>query len=204
MDFARTVDFGVEGQLKALSDIDGDYIDIISFSLLSARQPGMTLGVWQMRPESRGYVRARSADPGEPPAIQPNYLQAENDQRAIVDGLRWARRLLAGRALDAYRGPEMLPGPVALSDDELLGYARERGATVYHAVGSCRMGTDPLAVVGSDLRIHGVAGLRVVDASVMPTMVSANTNAATLMIAEKAPTPLQARAFELLGVSIAV
>ncbi|MEQ8817509.1 MAG: choline dehydrogenase [Thalassobaculum sp.] len=150
------------------------------------REPGMTLGVWQMRPESRGHVRARSADPDQPPAIQPNYLADETDRRAIVDGLRWGRRLLASPALEPYRGPETLPGPAARSDDELLAYARAKGATVYHAIGTCRMGADPDAVVGPDLRVRGLEGLRVVDASVMPTMVSANTNAATLMIAEKA------------------
>ena len=150
------------------------------------REPGITIGVWQMRPESRGSVRARSASPDEAPAIQPNYLSAEADRRAAIDGLRWALRLLASAALAPYRGPETLPGAGAVSDDDLLGYARARGATVYHAVGTCRMGIDPTAVVGPDLRVRGVAGLRVVDASVMPTMVSANTNAATLMIAEKA------------------
>ncbi len=150
------------------------------------REPGMTLGVWQMRPESRGHVRIRSANPDEAPAIQPNYLSAEADRRSAIDGLRWARRLLASAALAPYRGPETLPGADAVSDDELLGYARARGATVYHAVGTCRMGIDPTAVVGPDLRVRGLTSLRVVDASVMPTMVSANTNAATLMIAEKA------------------
>ncbi|MEQ8395765.1 choline dehydrogenase [Thalassobaculum sp.] len=150
------------------------------------RKPGMTVGVWQMRPDSRGYVRARSADPDDPPAIQPNYLTAETDRRAVIDGLRWARRLLAGSVLEPYRGPETLPGPQVQSDDELLGYARAKGATVYHAVGTCRMGSDPRAVVSPDLRLNGLSGIRVVDASVMPTMVSANTNAATLMIAEKA------------------
>jgi len=148
--------------------------------------PGMTIGVWQMRPESRGHVRAVSADPDAAPVIQPNYLTAETDRRAAVDGLKWARRLLASDALAGYRGPEALPGDGVRGDDELLAYARARGATVYHAIGTCRMGTDPMAVVGPDLALRGLAGLRVVDASVMPTMVSANTNAATLMIAEKA------------------
>jgi choline dehydrogenase len=148
--------------------------------------PGMTCGVWQMRPESKGFVRARTANPDDPPAIQPNYLTAETDRLAATAGLRWARRLLATRALAAYRGAETLPGETCRSDEALLAYARARGATVYHAVGTCRMGIDPTAVIGPDLKLKGMGGLRVVDASVMPTMVSANTNAATLMIAEKA------------------
>ncbi|RTL68365.1 MAG: choline dehydrogenase [Hyphomicrobiales bacterium] len=147
--------------------------------------PGMTLGVWQMRPESKGYVRARTANPEDAPAIQPNYLSAVADQRAIVDGLRWCRRLLATDALRSYCGPETVPGSKVSTDEELLDYARLHGATVYHAVSTCRMGQDPRAVVGFDLKVHGIIGLRVVDASVMPTMPSANTNAATLMIAEK-------------------
>jgi choline dehydrogenase len=148
--------------------------------------PGMTIGVWQMRPESKGFVRARTADPVDAPAIQPNYLSAVADQRAIVEGLRWCRRFLATDALRPYRGPETVPGTDVTTDEELLDYARQHGATVYHAVSTCRMGQDPRAVVSFDLKVHGMAGLRVVDASVMPTMPSANTNAATLMIAEKA------------------
>ncbi len=148
--------------------------------------PGMTCGVWQMRPHSRGWVRARSPDPAIAPAIQPNYLADEADRRAAVDGLRWARRLLDSPALAPYRGEETVPGPDVQTDAALLAYARARGSTVYHAISTCRMGSDPNAVVGADLRVHGIEGLRVVDASVMPTMVSANTNAATLMIAEKA------------------
>ena len=136
-----------------------------------------------MRPESTGHVRARSPDPEEPPAIQPNYLTAAEDCLAAVDGLRWARRLLAAEALAPWCGPETLPGESCQDEQALLAYARARGSTVYHAVGTCRMGVEPLAVVGPDLSLRGMAGLRVVDASVMPTMVSANTNAATLMIA---------------------
>jgi choline dehydrogenase-like flavoprotein len=146
----------------------------------------MTNGVWQMRPDSKGFVRARTAHPDDAPAIQPNYLSAATDQRAIVDGLRWCRRLLATDDLRQYRGVETLPGANVATDDELLDYARQHGATVYHAVSTCRMGQDPLAVVGADLKVHGITGLRVADASVMPTIPSANTNAATLMIAEKA------------------
>lgn len=150
------------------------------------RTPGMTAGFWQMRPESRGWVRARSADPQEAPAIQPNYLIAEEDRRAAVAGVRWCRRLLSTRALAPFSERETLPGLEAQTDEELLTHVRRRGATVYHAVGTCRMGPDPLAVVDERLRVHGLDRLRVVDASIMPSMPSANTNAATLMLAEKA------------------
>lgn len=150
------------------------------------KSPGMTIGVWQMRPHSAGHVRAITGDPFDPPEIQPNYLADPADQQAVVDGLKWCRKLLSSEALSAYRGSESLPGPNVVSNDDLLAYARTHGATVYHAVSSCRMGVDREAVVDPELRVRGLEGLRVVDASVMPTMVSANTNAATMMIAEKA------------------
>jgi choline dehydrogenase len=156
------------------------------------RLPGMTIGVWQMRPESRGFVRARTAEARDAPAIQPNYLTAQEDCRAVVAGLDWCRRLLATEALASYRGPETVPGEEVVGDDALLAYARRSGVTVFHAIGGCRMGGDPLAVVDAELRVHGIAVLRVVDASVMPTMPSANTNAATLMIAEKAADLIRA------------
>jgi choline dehydrogenase len=150
------------------------------------REPGMTIGVWQMRPHSTGHVRALSSNTDDAPEIQPNYLTDPADQRALVQGIRWCRKLLSSDDLATYRGPEALPGPDIQTDDDLLAYARTKGATVYHAVSTCRMGTDAAAVVDPALRVRGLERLRVVDASVMPTMVSANTNAATMMIAEKA------------------
>ncbi len=147
--------------------------------------PGMTNGLWVMRPQSRGFVRAVSGDVSQAPRIQPNYLAEQSDRELTVAGLRWCRRLLATQALEPFRDTETLPGADAQTDDELIDYARRTGATVYHAVSTCRMGSDADAVVDSRLRVHGLEGLRVVDASVMPTMPSANTNAATYMIAEK-------------------
>jgi choline dehydrogenase len=147
--------------------------------------PGMTGGVWQMRPLSRGYVEARSADLHEAPAINPRYFSEPTDRRAVVGGLRFLRRLFAAPALGRYCGPEFLPGTQVESDDELLDYARRKGSTVYHASCTCKMGNDPTAVVDDRLRVHGLEGLRVIDASVMPAVTSTNTNAPTIMIAER-------------------
>ncbi len=147
--------------------------------------PGITAGAWQMRPLSRGYVEAKSSDPKEAPAINPRYLSEQTDRRAIIGGLRFIRRLFAAPALAKYCGAEILPGAQVESDDELLDYARQKGSTVYHATCTCKMGTDQLAVVDDQLRVHGLQGLRVIDASVMPTVTSTNTNAPTIMIAER-------------------
>ena len=152
------------------------------------REPGMTVASWQQRPDSRGYVRIRSADPFAPPVIQPNYLAEESDRRVLLAAMKLARRLLASKPLQPYYAYEDFPGKDVQSDDELLGAAKARGTTTFHPNGTCRMGTamDRLAVVDDQLRVHGVQGLRVIDASVMPTMLSANLNAATMMIADKA------------------
>jgi choline dehydrogenase len=150
------------------------------------RLPGMTCGCSQLRPESRGWVRAASADPTAPPEIQPNYLADPIDQQATVAGMRAVRQIFAAPALARFCAAEILPGPAVASEDELLAHACERGSTIYHPIGSCRMGIDPLAVVDHRLRVMGVEGLRVVDASIMPTMPSGNTYAATIMVAEKA------------------
>jgi choline dehydrogenase-like flavoprotein len=147
--------------------------------------PGMTLGVYPLRPESRGSIHIRSRDPLTPPAISPRFLAEEVDRRRLLAGMRIARRIVEDPALDAYRDFELSPGTEVQSDDELLAYARSHGDTSYHPIGTCRMGSDSMAVVDQRLRVHGVHALRVIDASVMPAMVSGNTNAATLMIAEK-------------------
>ena len=155
-------------------------------------KPGMTAGVWQMRPESRGHVLARNPDPRVQPEINPNYLAEDRDRRAVIAGLRLARQWFAAPALAQYVVAETLPGPAIQRDDELLDYARRVGTTVFHASCSCRMGQDPMAVVDDQLRVKGLVGLRVIDASVMPTVTSTNTNAPTIMIAEKGALLLQA------------
>ncbi len=148
-------------------------------------KPGMTIGMWQMRPLSRGYVEAKSPDPAEQPAINPRYLAEDTDRRCVVGGLKLARRLFAAPAISRYVVAETIPGADVKSDDELLDYARQYGSTVFHATCSCRMGSDQMAVVDDRLRVHGLERLRVVDASVMPAVTSTNTNAPTIMIAEK-------------------
>ena len=148
-------------------------------------QPGMTGGIWQMRPESRGYVEARSNRPEDAPNINPRYLDDERDRRSVVGGLRFLRRLFAAPALARYVVAETEPGADVDTDSALLEYARRAGTTVFHASCSCRMGPDSMSVVDDNLRVHGLTGLRVIDASVMPAVTSTNTNAPTIMIAEK-------------------
>jgi len=147
---------------------------------------GFTMSVCQLRPESRGTVRIRSADPFEPPSMRPNYLATELDRRCAVAGIKLARSLAATNALRPYAAAEYRPGPEARSDEDLLAFARDFGATIFHPSGSCRMGSDSMAVVDERLRVLGVSGLRVVDCSIMPVLVSGNTAAPALMIAEKA------------------
>jgi choline dehydrogenase len=157
--------------------------------------PGMTCGVWQHRPFSVGHVRARSLDPFEAPIVQPNFLTDERDQQVLIGGMKLARRLLRTPALAPYFAEEMLPGPGVTTDDELLDFARAYGASCYHVMGTARMGpaSDPSAVVDDELRVRGIARLRVVDASIMPNMPSANICAATMMIAEKAADMIRGR-----------
>jgi choline dehydrogenase len=151
-------------------------------------EPGMTVASWQQRPESRGYVRARSADPFDAPIIQTNYLTAELDRRVIVAGMKLARRLLRSSPLSPYYAYEDFPGPGVETDDEFLMAATQRGTTTFHPGCTCRMGPadSTWAVVDDQLRVHGLDGLRVIDASIMPRMISANLNASTMMIADKA------------------
>jgi choline dehydrogenase len=147
---------------------------------------GFSASVCQLRPESRGSLRIKSADPTVPPEIRINYLATETDRAAFIEGIKILRRILGAPALKPYSVEEIHPGPKVTSDEELLNYCRRTGSTVYHPTSTCRMGNDPLAVVDQRLRVRGIEGLRVVDASVMPDLMSGNTNAPTIMIAEKA------------------
>ena len=145
---------------------------------------GFTAAAWQCHPESKGSIRIRSADPAADPVIVTNYLREERDRRTIVAGIRMLREIYAQPAFRDLWDAEVLPGPAAADDAGLLDFARQAGGTVFHCVGTCRMGSDDRAVVDPHLRVRGVQGLRVIDASVMPIVTSANTHAATLMIAE--------------------
>jgi choline dehydrogenase len=147
---------------------------------------GFTATVCQLRPESRGSLKIRSADPSAPPEIRINYLATETDRAAFIDGIHILRNILAAPAMKPYTMNEVYPGSDKTSDEDLLDFCRNTGSTVYHPTSTCRMGNDPLAVVDQRLRLRGIEGLRVVDASVMPDLMSGNTNAPTIMIAEKA------------------
>lgn len=138
------------------------------------------------RPESRGTIRIRSTDPTQHPLIQPNYFERPEDLRVCRDGIKISRDIVAQKAFDPYRGIEYGPGPEVKTDAQIDAYLREKMESIYHPVGTCKMGSDSLAVVDDRLRVHGVEGLRVVDASIMPTLVTGNTNAPTIMIAERA------------------
>jgi choline dehydrogenase-like flavoprotein len=150
------------------------------------RHPGMTIGVAQLRPQSVGSIHIKTADPHDAPAIRPNFLSAEVDRHCLVEGMKIARRIVGQPSMQRYVGQELSPGPGVDSFDEWLDFARRNGQTIYHPIGTCRMGTDEKAVTDTRLRVRGLDALRVVDASVMPRMVSGNTQAAVMMVAEKA------------------
>jgi choline dehydrogenase len=185
--------------MRALADADGRPVartpDIqFHVSTLSADMAGgkvhpfsgFTLSTCQLRPQARGHVRIRSLDPFQAPSMQPNYLSAELDRQTTVAGVKAARAIAATPAMRPYVKREHKPGPDARDDAALLEYARNSGQTIFHPTGTARMGRDAMAVVDERLRVHGIAGLRVVDCSIMPTLVSGNTNAPAVMIAEKA------------------
>ena len=163
---------------------------------VSVAKDGFTFHVCQLRPESRGRVGLRSADPLDDPAIFANYLATEEDRRALREGVKMMRQVAEQPALGPYRKEELYPGKDVQSDDEIDAWIRKHAETIYHPVGTCKMGAagDEMAVVDAELKVRGVEGLRVVDASVMPTLVGGNTNAPTIMIAEKAADMIRGRA----------
>jgi len=146
---------------------------------------GFSTTVCQLRPESRGEIRLSTRDPRTPPAIHPNYLATELDRRTLIAGVRLGRRIAEGASLRALIEGEYLPGEKVKTDAEILSYAKQYGGTVFHPTSTCRMGPDPMAVVDAKLRVRGIERLRIADASVMPTVVSGNTNAASIMIGER-------------------
>ena len=149
------------------------------------KEPGMTVNVCQLRPESQGSIHIKNGNPSSPPAIRPNFLTSETDRQALIGGIKIARSLGHTNVLSKFIDHETNPGPATATDEEILTFCRRTGGTVYHPIGTCKMGSDSEAVVDERLRVHGVTGLRVMDASIMPTLVSGNTNAPSIMIGEK-------------------
>jgi choline dehydrogenase len=149
------------------------------------RFPACTMVAIPCRPESRGWLRITSADPTRPPAMQPNYLSTQRDKETIVAGLRVIRNIFATEAMSRWVTEEYLPGPQATTDADLLEHVRATAGTTFHQTSTCMMGPGPMAVVDTELRVKGTQGLRVIDAAIMPTVVSGNTNATVIMIAEK-------------------
>jgi choline dehydrogenase len=189
------------GHLKTKPDLPAPDVQIlfapayfINHGFTQPEGHGFTIASALIRPQSRGCITLRSSDPFEPPAIQPDYLASEADLQVLLKAVKLARSLAQAKAFDPFRGAEVYPGPQAQSDETLCEYIRNNAETCYHPVGTCKMGDDPLAVVDAQLRVHGMEGLRVVDASIMPTIVSGNTNAPTIMIAEKAADLIKADA----------
>jgi choline dehydrogenase len=175
---------GLETPDMQLHVLPGSYDPAAPRRLLE-REPGLTVILGQCRPDSRGSIHIKSPTPGTEPAIRPNFLSAQTDRDATVAGMQIARRIMQQPAIAKYVAFETKPGDKVQSYDEWLDYARRTGTTTFHVIGTCKMGSDPLAVVDDRLRVHGIAGLRVIDASIMPTVPSGNTNAPTIMIAEK-------------------
>ncbi len=154
--------------------------------------PGCSLVAIPCRPESRGWLRIKSPDPRVPPAMQPNYLAARADQETMIAALKISRRIFQTPTMQRYVVEEFWPGAQVDTDQGLLEHAKKTGSTTFHQTSTCMMGSHDKAVVDTDLRVHGIEGLRVVDASVMPAVISGNTNAATIMIAEKASDLIRA------------
>ena len=175
-------------------------LHLVPFSVKDPKQrklqdfPSMSVGCYQLRPESLGSIHIRSSDPDAQPAIRFNFLADSIDRRTLADGFRIARRIVETRAMDHLRGEEFLPGKDVETDEQIIDWLRNNAQTAYHPIGTCRMGQGPNTVVDERLRVHGLQGLRVADASVFPTMPSGNTNAPSIMVGEKAADLIRASA----------
>ncbi len=189
--------------LKSRPDLDRPDLQVHTVAAImqdhgkvAVPKDGFTFHICQLRPESRGRVGLRSANPADDPAIFANYLATEEDRRALREGVRMMRKVAAQSALDPYRTQELFPGKDVETDEQIDAWIRKHAETIYHPVGTCKMGADgdEMAVVDGELKVRGIEGLRVVDASVMPTLVGGNTNAPTIMIAEKISDIIRGRA----------
>ncbi len=189
--------------LKSRPDLDRPDLQVHTVAAImqdhgkvAVPKDGFTFHICQLRPESRGRVGLRSANPSDDPAIFANYLATEEDRRALREGVRMMRKVAAQSALDPYRTQELFPGKDVETDEQIDAWIRKHAETIYHPVGTCKMGADgdEMAVVDGELKVRGIEGLRVVDASVMPTLVGGNTNAPTIMIAEKISDIIRGRA----------
>ena len=168
-----------------LPDADIELLFCPFFLFPTVAGKGYTIVVLQTHPQSRGQLTLRSTDPTQPPAIFANYFGHEADQQTLVKGMKLVRRLVQTKSFACYTDVEALPGPQVQSERQIIGYLRKNARSISHPVGTCKMGHDEMAVVDEQLRVHGVEGLRVVDASIMPTITHGNTNAPAIMIAEK-------------------
>jgi choline dehydrogenase len=169
---------------------------VIDHGRTRLKKNGFTMHACLLRPESKGRIFLKSADPKEYPAIDPNYLAERSDIDTLIAATKMSRAIFAQKPFDPYRGEDMEPGKDKQSDAEIEAWIRQRSETIYHPVGTCKMGSDPMAVVDSQLRVRGIEGLRVVDASVMPTLIGGNTNAPTIMIGEKASDMIKGQALQ--------
>jgi choline dehydrogenase len=180
--------FGLSGLGAATPDIQYHFIpaQVVNHARTPMDGDGVTLHACCLRPQSRGEIRLASTDPLQPPVMDPNYLAADYDLKILVEGLRQGREILAAPAFKPWLGEERIPGAAIQSEAEIVEFIRATAETEYHPVGTCKMGSDPMAVVDERLRVRGIERLRVVDASIMPVLISGNTNAPVIMIAEKA------------------
>ena len=150
-----------------------------------SKEPGITCAINQNRPESKGSVHINSNDPFNVPQIKFNFLSSSIDIESLIGGIRKIRELMLSKPMNEFTGVEILPGKDIQTDEDILGFIRDKAETAYHPVGTCKMGNDKLAVVDNELKVHGIKNLRIADASIMPTLISGNTNAVCMMIGEK-------------------